>query len=207
MSEENINNSDTSDKIRQININKIINANDYKSTMDINVINSIGINKKKNFARYEGKKEENEIKEEKEENKEKEYNNEIKDTTNKEEIEKKEDIEKIQKINEILDNKKEEKERVGNREKINQQNSLKEYSQFIESKINIPEESGAYNIDGGIESSLNEIIDKLGGPQQNSFVKYDTFNSSKNVLKLLLQFLSIFENLFKILLINKHNSS
>lgn len=90
MSEENINNSDTSDKIRQININKIINANDYKSTMDINVINSIGINKKKNFAsRYEGKKEENEIKEEKEENKEKEYNNEIKDTTNKEEIEKK----------------------------------------------------------------------------------------------------------------------
>ena len=181
MSEENINNSDTSDKIRQININKIINANDYKSTMDINVINSIGINKKKNFARYEGKKEENEIKEEKEENKEKEYNNEIKDTTNKEEIEKKEDIEKIQKINEILDNKKEEKERVGNREKINQQNSFKEYSQFVESKINIPEESGAYNIDGGIESSLNEIIDKLGGPQQNSIVKYDTFNSSKNV--------------------------
>lgn len=28
---------------------------------------------------------------------------------------------------------------------------------------------------------MNEIIDKLGGPQQNSIVKDDTFNSSKNV--------------------------
>lgn len=180
MSEENINNSDTSDKIRQININKIINANDYKSTMDINVINSIGINKKKNLpSRYEGKKEENEIKEEKEDNKEKEDNNGKGDSTNKEEIEKKEDIENIQKINEIIDNKKKEIEILGN-EKISHQNSSKEYSQFVESKINIPEESGIYNIDGGIESSLNEIIDKLGGPQQNSIIKDDIFNSSKN---------------------------
>jgi len=180
MSEENINNSDTSDKIRQININKIINANDYKSSMDINVINSIGINKKKNLpSRYEGKKEENEIKEEREDNKEKADNNEIGDSTNKEEIEKKEDIENIQKINEIIDNKKKEKESLGN-EKISHQNSSKEYSQFVESKINIPEESGIYNIDGGIESSLNEIIDKLGGPQQNSIIKDDIFNSSKN---------------------------
>ena len=180
MSEENINNSDTSDKIRQININKIINANDYKSTMDINVINSIGINKKKNLpSRYEGKKEENEIKEEKEDNKEKEDNNGIGDSTNKEEIEKKEDIENIQKINEIIGNKKKEIESLGN-EKISHQNSSKEYSQFVESKINIPEESGIYNIDGGIESSLNEIIDKLGGPQQNSIIKDDIFNSSKN---------------------------
>ena len=180
MSEENINNSDTSDKIRQININKIINANDYKSTMDINVINSIGINKKKNLpSRYEGKKEENEIKEEKEDNKEKEDNNGIGDSTNKEEIEKKEDIENIQKINEIIGNKKKEIGSLGN-EKISHQNSSKEYSQFVESKINIPEESGIYNIDGGIESSLNEIIDKLGGPQQNSIIKDDIFNSSKN---------------------------
>jgi hypothetical protein len=167
MSEENINNSDTSDKIRQININKIINANDYKSTMDINVINSIGINKKKNIGRYEGKKEKNEIKEEKEEF------NEIKDNTNKEEVEKKE--------NEIIDNKKEEIGSLGFKEKINHQSSLKEYSQFVESKINIPEESGVYNINGGIESSLNEIIDKLGGPQQNSIIKNETFNSSNNI--------------------------
>ena len=181
MSEENINNSDTSDKIRQININKIINANDYKSTMDINIINSIGINKKKNLGRYEGKKKENEIKEEKEENKENEDNNNIKDNTNKEEIEKKVDIENIQKINEIIDNKKDEIEIVGNEEKINHQNSFKEYSQFVESKINIPEESGVYNIGRASESSLNEIIDKLGGPQQNRIIKDDIFDSSNNI--------------------------
>ena len=175
MSEENINNSDTSDKIRQININKIINANDYKSTMDINVINSIGINKRKNLGRYEGKKEENEIKEEKEDNKENEEN------TNKEEIEKKLDIENNQKINEIIENKKEEIEIFGNEEKINRQNSFKEYSQFVESKINIPEESGVFNTNRGSKSSLNEIIDKLGGPQQNSILKDDIFNSLNNI--------------------------
>lgn len=172
--EENINNSDTSDKIRQVNINKILNANDYKSTMDINVINSIGINKNKNIVKIGTKKEENEIKEENEDNKEKENNYEDVNT-NKEEIEN-----KGIKMNEIIEDKKSKIEIVGNEEKINHQNSLKEYSQFVESNINIPEESGLYNIDGGFESSLNEIIDKLGGPQQNSIVKDDIFNSSKN---------------------------
>ena len=60
-SEESIKSSD-SEKISNININKIKNANDYKSSMDINILNSIGV-KKKNKINKKNTKEEKEKKE------------------------------------------------------------------------------------------------------------------------------------------------
>ena len=44
--EENTDRNDNSDQMSNININKIKNGNDYKTTNDINIINSIGIKKK-----------------------------------------------------------------------------------------------------------------------------------------------------------------
>ncbi len=154
--------NDNSDKISNININQMT-KNDYKTSMDINIIKSIGI---KNKEKDNEKEEKNKI------------NESIKNNEKKEDI--KEDIkeENIEKNNIKEDNTNNNK----NKKHKNREYSYREQDQISESNI-IQNELDLYNISQGSELYLNEVIDKLGGFEENCSIKIDDLNNINNASK------------------------
>ena len=145
-------NSETSDKISNININKIKHGNEYRHSMDINLISSVGIVMK-------NLKNNNKINKNKQNLKKDDFHNNDKNEINEDKNEEKKE-----------NNKKE------NNEKKNKEYVYKEFSEITESNI-IQEDLNSYNIDKGSEFYLNEIIDKLGGPEVDSSIKEEYFNN------------------------------
>ena len=167
--ENSVNNeiNENSDIINNNNLNKLKNLNDYKITNDINIINNIGIKKKESNAL----KEENIIKENDEGQKKEHYLKIDKNINNN-----------IREEKEAKDGKEENNIDNDNNKKENNKNkeySYKEISQITESNI-FPEELIAYNISQGSELFLNEVIDKLGGYEENNSIK-DNLNNTSNI--------------------------
>ena len=156
---ENTEINDNSDIISNININKIKNANDYKTSMDINIINGIGIKKK--------------------EEEDKEHNNNINDNNINNYI--KEDIKEEGDSVNKNDNNNKNNNNVNKGHK-NREYVYKEIDDITESDI-FPNELNLYNISQGSELYLNDIIDKLGGEEENSSVKEDDLNNINNMVK------------------------
>jgi hypothetical protein len=169
--ENSVNNeiNENSDIINNNNLNKLKNLNDYKITNDINIINNIGIKKKESNAL----KEENIIKENDEEQN-KGHSLKIDNNINNNIKKEKEAKDKKEKEENNIDNDNNKKENNKNKEY-----SYKEISQITESNI-FPEELIAYNISQGSELFLNEVIDKLGGYEENNSIK-DNLNNTSNI--------------------------
>jgi hypothetical protein len=139
--------NDKSDRISNININQV-KKNDYKTSMDINIIKSADKNKEN---------ENEEINEINDNN----HNNEIKEDT-------KEDI-KEEKKEDNIDNDE-------NKKHKNREYSYRDQSQLTESNI-IQNELDLYNISQGSELYLNQVIDKLGGFEEDCSIKTDNLNN------------------------------
>ena len=154
---ENTEINENSDIISNININKIKNANDYKTSMDINIINSIGIKKKE---------------EDKEQNKninDNNINNDIKEDTKEE--------------GDCINNKDKNNDNDNNNKgHKNREYVYKEIDDVTESEI-FPNELNLYNISQRSILYLNDVIDKLGGEKENSSIKEDDFNNINNIIK------------------------
>ena len=167
--ENSVNNeiNENSDIINDNNLNQLKNLNDYKTSNDINIINNIGIKKKESNAIKEAIA----IKENDENKKKTEIppKNENNTNNNIEETNKKED-------NNINNDNHNDNEDIRNK---NKEYSYKEISQITESNI-IPEELIAYNISQGSELFLNEVIDKLGGFEEDNSIK-DNLNNTSNI--------------------------
>ena len=195
--------NENSDKIDNNNINKFKNLNDYKTTNDINIINSIGIKKREKNTRQkneENKKNEimennnNEIKKENEERLENNINNNNDINSNETKNENKENNENNIYNNTDIKNENENKNEIietNKEEQIQQINKNKQYeyksiSNLTESNI-LQEELLPYNISQVSELYLNEVIDKLGGFEEDNSIKEDGLtNESKiddNILK------------------------
>jgi hypothetical protein len=145
--------NDKSDRISNININQV-KKNDYKTSMDINIIKSADKNKEN---------ENEEINEINDNN----HNNEIKEDT-------KEDI-KEEKKEDNIDNDE-------NKKHKNREYSYRDQSQLTESNI-IQNELDLYNISQGSELYLNQVIDKLGGFEEDCSIKTDDLNNINNTSK------------------------
>ena len=152
---DNTERNDNSDQMSNININKIKTGNDYKTSNDINIINIIGI--KKN---------------------EKEQNNNINDNNNDNDNDKNNEIN--QEIKEEDDN----NNVISNENKINKNRVYvyKDPDELTESNI-FPNELNSYNISQGSELYLNEIINKLGGDEEDSSIKEEDLNNINNISK------------------------
>ena len=155
-------NSDTSDKISNININKIKHGDEYKHSMDINVISSVGIKRKKNKINNKINKKEENLKISNVINNDNSLNE-----INEDKIEDKNDDKKDDKMNDKNNN-------IEDKKNKNKEYEYKEYSEITESNI-IQEDLNSYNIDKGSEFYLNEIINKLGGPEESSSIKDEYF--------------------------------
>jgi hypothetical protein len=145
--------NDKSDRISNININQV-KKNDYKTSMDINIIKRSDKNKEN---------ENEEINEINDNN----HNNEIKEDT-------KEDI-KEEKKEDNIDNDE-------NKKHKNREYSYRDQSQLTESNI-IQNELDLYNISQGSELYLNQVIDKLGGFEEDCSIKTDDLNNINNTSK------------------------
>ena len=162
---------DINDKISNNNINKIKNSQIYKTTNDINVINSIGIKKKETNTIKEN--DENQEKSENLEKNDKNINNNIikniNNNINNEDIKKETQNSKIKEDNII---------NINNNK--NKQYVYKEMDELTESNI-VQDELILYNISQGSELYLNEVIDKLGGFEENNLIKEEGLNNTTKI--------------------------